>query len=183
MCMNTHAWWHMTGLRDCMNETMWVNAYIWPYFIYACVNMYIHSSMWLFSKTALIWTCAHTLICGHIQNFHGCGCAPCTYQHLTVLRNFICVYVNKWQHSNSIHVNVHMPAKVWLLLETAWMWTYMYTKIYDFMWKWLVCEDVHTCWHLIVLKDCRNANVCMHCLVTMLRSCMHIITYTKLTIW
>lgn len=159
---------HLTILHIWMCQHVHTQQYVTVLQNCIDMNMCIHPDMWPHSEFPWMWLCSET---------------PCTYQHLTVFRNFICVYVNKWQHSNSIHVNAHMPAKVWLLLETAWMWTYMYTKIYDFMWKWLVCEDVHTCWHLIVLKDCRNANVCMHCLVTMLRSCMHIITYMKLTMW
>lgn len=113
-CIYINSWLH-ANLQECLEITCvwthlhddiwqgseiawmrpWINAYIWPYFIYACVNMYIHRSMWLFSKTALIWTCVYTLICDHIQNLHGCGCALKPHAHINIwlFSETSCVYM------------------------------------------------------------------------------------------
>lgn len=127
MCMNTPAWWYMTGLRDCMNETMDKCLHLTILHICMCqhvhtqkhvtvlqncidMNMCIHPDMWPHSESPWMWLCSET---------------PCTYQHLTVLRNFMYVYANNDS------------------TQTLYMWTCTYLLKCDCYWKLHECE--HTC--------------------------------------
>lgn len=147
-CIHVNSWLH-ANLQECLEITCvwthlhddiwqgseiawmrpWINAYIWPYFIYACVNMYIHRSMWLF----VLQNCIDMNMCIHPDMWpHSespwmwlCSETPCTYQHLTVLRNFMYVYANNDS------------------TQTLYMWTCTYLPKCDCYRKLHECE--HTC--------------------------------------